>query len=476
MIGVTMRRGFWLAVLVVLLVGREAVWAQETAPEDVREARIWLDRGDEPVVKRGEQLRVYYRASHDSYVAIFHIDTDGSVKLVHPAAPDEDHLVSGGRDYRLLFPRSPYWNVDEDPGVGYYFMVASPEPFDFSSFEYARYDWGWDLTRVGRAVYEDPYLAMDDYVAALIPGWDMVPYTLDFITYNVGSTHEYPRFMCYQCHGFRSYTDWNPYLYACTDYRVVIWDDPYYYPSYRYSGTRVVFAIPLRARPRFEFTTRVVGQPWAPVVRQRSAPPSRMVQYKESPAPRASVTSPVQRRATPSDRVRSGAARTPTRASVSPPPSAQGRTTPSQGRAVPSTTRTTPSDRTTPTTGAKPSTTRFPPITGNMGRPTLQRRPSTTAGSRGSTSSRPSTSRPSSSGSGRSVSPSRGQTRSSGVTNRPTTSRPATSRPTTSRPTARPITSSGSRPTVRPPSRPTTTRARPAVRPRSGGTTARPPE
>lgn len=53
--------------------------------------------------------------------------------------------------------------------------MASPEPFDFSSFEYARYDRGWDLSRVGRAVYEDPYVAMDDYVAALIPDWKLVP-------------------------------------------------------------------------------------------------------------------------------------------------------------------------------------------------------------------------------------------------------------------------------------------------------------
>ena len=39
--------------------------------------------------------------------------------------------VSGGRDYRLLFPDSDYWSVDESPGVGYYFVLASEKPFAF---------------------------------------------------------------------------------------------------------------------------------------------------------------------------------------------------------------------------------------------------------------------------------------------------------------------------------------------------------
>ena len=102
----------------------------------------------------------------------------------------------------------------------------------------------WDLTRVGRAVYQDPYVAMDEYVARLVPDWESVPYALDFISYDVGETHDYPRFLCYDCHGFQSYASWNPYTYACTSFRVVIWDDPYFYPAYRYRGTRVVFAQP----------------------------------------------------------------------------------------------------------------------------------------------------------------------------------------------------------------------------------------
>ena len=169
----SLRHGIGLLVLTALGFGGAS--AQDQAPGEPMEARIWMDRGDQPLLQRGDRIRLYYRTSADSYVAIFHIDTDGTVQLLHPRAPDEEHFVRASRDYRLLFPQSSYWYVDEYPGKGYFFLVASPEPFDFSQLDYARYDRGWDLTLVGRSVYEDPYVAIDDYVATLIPDWEVVP-------------------------------------------------------------------------------------------------------------------------------------------------------------------------------------------------------------------------------------------------------------------------------------------------------------
>ena len=45
-------------------------------------ARVWLDRGEEPVLQRGERARIYYRVSESAFVAIFHIDTNGLVQMV----------------------------------------------------------------------------------------------------------------------------------------------------------------------------------------------------------------------------------------------------------------------------------------------------------------------------------------------------------------------------------------------------------
>ncbi len=256
-------------------------------PAQPVEARVWLDRGDEPILQYGERVRVYYRTALDAYVAVFHIDTDGVTRLIFPRSPGADHYARGGRDYRLLFPRSPYWFVDEQPGLGYFFIVASPEPFDFSAFRFSPYGRGWDLSLVGRQVYRDPYVAMDDYVAALVTDWEVASYALDFTGYHVGERYEYPRFLCYDCHGFRSYPTWNPYYAACTTFRVVIYDDPYFYPARRYRADRVVWTRPLGSdRPRFTFKERANGEPVGPLIRSRMSPPPAVV----TSAPRRSPT------------------------------------------------------------------------------------------------------------------------------------------------------------------------------------------
>ncbi len=242
--------------------------------QEAPEPRIWLDRGDDPVLTAGDRVRIYYRTEADAYVAILQIDTDGTTRMLYPRYPTENHYARAHRDYRLLFPRSAYWNVDERPGVGYFFMMTSPTPFDLTDFGYSNYGGGWDLSAVGNTVYSDPYVAMDDYVARLVPEWEFVDYGLDFISYDVGGVHEYPRFLCYQCHGFRPYNTWNPYRYSCVDFQVIVYDDPYYHPSRRYRSDRVVMVGPRNPTlPRFEFKERVVGAPKAPltVVRRGDA-------------------------------------------------------------------------------------------------------------------------------------------------------------------------------------------------------------
>ena len=412
-----MRGRAFLTFAILALSAGEGL-AQQPDPADSLETRVWLDRGEDPVVQGGDDVRVYYRTSADAYGAIFRIDTDGVISLLFPQHPGADETVQGGRDYRLLFPSSPRWRVDEDPGVGYFFMVASPEPLDFSTFGYDEED-GWDLSDVGATVYEDPYLAIDDYVAAIVPQWELVPYALDFLTYNVGDAHSYPRFLCYDCHGFRSYSTWNPYSYPCPSYQVVIWDDPYFYPRYRYVGSRVVFARPLGPRPRYGVTARVAGGGWAPLVKRRAAPPSRVVEYKESPRPPSyQPRNPTPRRST------GPAARRPStpsalRTRTQPPPRARGANEATPARA----TRAAPA-RATRTAPPRRATGTLPRASGGTtNRPTLQRRPSSPNArlpARGSTSTRGTTSRGATSRRPVTAAPSRGASpsRSGGVAQR----------------------------------------------------------
>ena len=268
-----------VSILGAAFLGATETVAQEqrAVPGEVLEARIWLDRGVDPVLRRGDWARVYYRASRDAYVSVFHIDTNGFTRLLHPGSPIDDHHALAGRDYRVLFPDSRYWHVDEDEGKGYLFIVASPTPLDFSRFAYGRYEGGWDISAVSQVGYRDPFLMMDDIVEALIPGSWAMEYALDFVAYDIDRPHDYPRFLCYDCHGFIPMFDWNPYGYWCTDFRVVIHDDPYYYPVYRYRGDRVVYTRPLAPRsPMFEFKARAVGEPATPLIRTRQGSGSGM--------------------------------------------------------------------------------------------------------------------------------------------------------------------------------------------------------
>ena len=413
--------------------------------QDSLEARVWLDRGDEPVLEPGDDVRVYYRTTDDAFAAIFRIDTDGRISMLFPHHPGADSFVPGGRDYRLILAKSPRWRVRDDPGEGYFFMLASPFPLDFSAFEYDA-ELGWDLSGVGEVVYEDPYVAIDDYVAALLPSWDIEPYALDFLSYSVGEEHEYPRFLCYDCHGFQNYSSWDPYAASCTSYQVVVWNDPYFLPRYRYSGTRVVFARPYGPRPRYGVTVRRPGGPRGPIVRARAAPPRRVGVYKESP--RRSARPSAGAGVSPRGAVGAGSSvrrpinRTPPRAGAAATPSRAPRATPSR------TPRVTPSQapRAAPSRTPRATPSRTPRVT--PARPTLQRRP-------------PSQRAPST----RAVRPPRGGT------DRATPNRSSPRRPTGRvREAPRSPRSSGARPA---PARSGGSRARPAP-PRSGGSRARP--
>ena len=378
--------------------------APHVQAQQVQEPRIWLGRGVDPVLEAGDRFSIYYRTIADAYVAILQIDTDGTTRMLYPRSPTENHYARADRDYRLLFPRSAYWNVDDRPGVGYFFVVTSPIPFDLSEFGYSYYDGGWDLSAVGSTVYSDPYVAMDDYVARLVPDWEYVDYGLDFLSYNLGSAHEFPRFLCYQCHGFRPYSTWNPYRYACVDFRVVVYDDPYFYPSYRYRTNRVVMVGPRSpTSPRFGFKERAAGDPGTPVtvVRQGRSddPPPLADRPRTGPrAGRARVASPpvvppptTIRRRTPSGRDEASRVRTGGERGTPPPaddreprrPTLERRSAaPSQGPARPRPETTRPR-----ATQPRPSTRRSREPSGgsSSARPAPRARPRTPPADRGAT-------------------------------------------------------------------------------------------
>jgi hypothetical protein len=207
---------------------------------------VWTDR-QEPYV-RGQGARVYLSVDQPSHVAVFRVDTDGRIRVLFPREPwtdsyveDERELeVSAGQDDRSFV-------VDDDPGVGYVFAIAAAQPFDFRFITRGDY-WDYRLIDGGR-IQGDPYVTLTDLAARLVPDGD---YDYDVTPYYVDRRYDYPRFVCYDCHAYASYDEWNPYRASCTRYRVVIRDDPRYYP-YRYGGRNVVAERPAHPGPRFVF-------------------------------------------------------------------------------------------------------------------------------------------------------------------------------------------------------------------------------
>lgn len=212
---------------------------------------LWTDRGDAAVYTRGDRVRVFFRLERDAFVTIFRIDTDGRVRVLFPREPWEDNFARGGREFEVDGrSTSDAFTIDDYPGVGYLFAVASADPFVYDAIESDDH-WDYRVIADGR-VRGDPYVALTDLAQRIVPegyaDWDY-----DVVSYNVERHYDYPRFLCYDCHSYVSWPYWDPYYYSCVRFRIVIFDDPWYYPYRYYGGTRTVFVRPYRPQPRFIF-------------------------------------------------------------------------------------------------------------------------------------------------------------------------------------------------------------------------------
>ena len=219
-----------------------------------RRVSVWTDR-DEPYA-RGDGARVYLRVDEPSYVAVFRVDTDGRVRVLFPREPWNDTYVRDQREFEVAGPRDGgAFLVDDDPGMGYLFAIASADPLDFRDITRGNY-WDYRLIDGGR-IQGDPYVALTDLAARVSPGGG---YDYDISPYYVSHHYDYPRFVCYDCHAYASYSEWDPYRTSCTRYRVVVRDDPRYYP-YRYGGRNVVAGRLAHPGPRFVFHDVDPGRP-----------------------------------------------------------------------------------------------------------------------------------------------------------------------------------------------------------------------
>jgi hypothetical protein len=222
---------------------------RELGRSDRARVSVWLNRTDP--YSRGSRARVYVAAEQDAYLTVLRIDTDGRVRVLFPQDPWDDNWVPGGRTFEVEDrDGASAFRVDDPPGQGYVFALASEERFDYAAILTERDHWDYRLIADGQ-VRGDPYVAMTDLAERIVmQGGD---YDYDLAQYDVERHYDYPRFVCYDCHAYAPYYAWNPYGHSCVRFRVVIYDDPYYYPYRYYGGRRVVVVRPRRPQPRYVF-------------------------------------------------------------------------------------------------------------------------------------------------------------------------------------------------------------------------------
>jgi hypothetical protein len=242
---------------------------QETGHHAGGGINVWADR--ESAYRRGEVARIYFRTEEPAYVTVLRVDTDGRIRALFPPEPWDGSYVRGGRTLEVAISRDrSSFTVEDDPGVGYVFAIASPFPFEYDDITRGDY-WDFRVIDDGR-IRSDPYVALTDLALTIAPRGD---YRYDIAPYYVERRYEYPRFVCYDCHSYASYEEWNPYATSCARFRVVIYDDPTYYP-YRYNqGRSVVVGRPVRPAPRYVFKDAEPGTEYVTRLRRRPSDPAQ---------------------------------------------------------------------------------------------------------------------------------------------------------------------------------------------------------
>ncbi|HEX9691351.1 MAG TPA: DUF4384 domain-containing protein [Gemmatimonadales bacterium] len=167
-----------------------------------------------------------FTTSADAYVLILRIDTDGRLTFLYPIEPAGDTLIAAGVYPVVGSPASHAtvsFVVDEYPGVGYLFGLASRDPLALEPFV-RRATWNRHALFPGGRVRGDPYVIFAEIAERVLPE-DYGDYGYDILPYTVGERYRVPRFTCYGCHTGAGYPWRDDYQEWCATFRVDILAD-----------------------------------------------------------------------------------------------------------------------------------------------------------------------------------------------------------------------------------------------------------
>lgn len=186
--------------------GFDVSFSYQSGPADVR---VWLvnEYGDEvydnyyddeyDVYPSAADVAVYVRASRNTHAAVYVVDTEGFLHVIHPVSPYASQFLRGGRVYRFDLVDTGFCDYGFDRGVAYAYAVTSPVPFRFDA-----YGWGIFGANYGFRIYGDPYVASREFYVSILPGHCDVTYVnIGYARFYVREYVRYPSYLCVGWHG-----------------------------------------------------------------------------------------------------------------------------------------------------------------------------------------------------------------------------------------------------------------------------------
>ncbi len=186
------------------VLGGEALARVGDAPAaDYPLIELWITQRD--VFGRGDPVQVWFRSSTDAYVTVFRIDTEGRIRVLFPTGPGDANSARGGERHETAFV------VDDYPGTGYLFAVASLDPLDYGAFV-SDERWNFQAVSNNQRVRGDPYVALTDLVERIVPE-DYAEWAYDLVPYLVDRRYDSP-------------PSWDPHRDWCATFRTATLEDP----------------------------------------------------------------------------------------------------------------------------------------------------------------------------------------------------------------------------------------------------------
>ena len=176
---------------------------------------VWLDKDEDEVYRRGENLTVGLQTNGDAYAVVYRIDAEGLVTILWPRSRLDDGFVFGGHEYSLPVSGAPRLRVSGEAGLGYVEAIVSSYPFDLRDleidFHHENRSESYDFYVAG-----DPFLAMNEVNFAVTGLEDAADYVVtNYASYYVHEKVDHPRYLCNQCH-FDDTVAYHPYQDHCT--------------------------------------------------------------------------------------------------------------------------------------------------------------------------------------------------------------------------------------------------------------------